>query len=225
MRVYDLSPTPDRYYRQNGSGPGRNEIDPGVTCKPTATVMGLDVAGWPVPGHGAPGFDPLLCMYRQPEDNLTALCRSHEAYAYKVAIDAGLKDTPGNEVWAVVAWAVKHLYGFKPFNGPRWDWGLREALWGIARHGRPFVPSTWLTGAGHVVMLAGYITEQEQVPATYLELDLDAVKEIIVDDPAGLHLPAGGYNVERSGYHQRYSLSDWRQYWRGIGIQILRKEA
>jgi hypothetical protein len=224
MKTYDLTPDTSRYYRQNGPGPGANDIAPGATCKPTSTIMGLDVAGWPVPAHGVAGFDPRLCMYRQPEDNLTALCRSPEAEAYKLVIDPALKDTPGNEVWAVVAWALKRLYGFAPIKGPRWDWSLKEALLGIARDRRPFVASTSLSPGGHVVMLAGYVTEQDQSPATSLELDLAAVKEIIVDDPYGLHLPGGGYDTASSGYHTRYSLEEWRTYWCGIGIQILRKE-
>lgn len=224
MRTYDLAPDATRYYRQNGSGPGANDIAPGTTCKPTSTIMGLDVAGYPVPGHGVPGFDPRLCMYKQPEDNLTALCRSPEAEAYKLMIDPALTDTPGNEVWAVIIWALKRFYGFVPAMGPRWDWRLQEALWGIARLGRPFIPSTSLSPGGHVVMIAGFVTEQEEAPEKFLDLDLGAVTEVIVDDPYGLHLPGGGYDTSRSGYHTRYALADWRMYWRGIGIQILRRE-
>jgi hypothetical protein len=224
MKTYDLTPDASRYYRQNGPGPGANDVAPGTTCKPTSTIMALDVAGWPVPGHGVAGFDPRLCMYKQPEDNLTALCRSPEADAYKILGDPSLKGTPGNEAWSVVAWALRKFYGCSPYFGPRWDWRLQEALWGIAALGRPFVPSTWLSKGGHVVMIAGFVTEQDELLTSWMDLDIAAVREIIVDDPYGLHLPGGGYDTERSGYHKRYSLEEWRTYWRGVGLQILRKE-
>lgn len=224
MKVYDLSPTSERYYRQNGPGPGANEIAPGVTCKPTSTIMGLDVAGWPVPGHGVAGFDPKLCMYKQPEDNLTALCRSPEGKAYMLANWPDLKGTPPNEVWGVIAWALMRFYGRKTIAGPRWDYDLREALWGIARLRRPFIPSTSLSKGGHVVMIAGYVTEQDEIPANYFDLDLEKVREIIIDDPYGKHSVAAGYDVNQSGYHNRYTLAEFKNYWRGIGIQVLRKE-
>jgi len=224
VKVYDLAPNADRYYRQNGSGPGANEIAPGVTCKPTSTIMGHDVGGWPVPSHGAAGFEKALTMYRQPEDNLTALCRSPEGEAYMLAIDPGLKGTPPNEVWFVIAWALRKIYCRKTIVGPRWDWSLREALWGIARLRLPFVASTSLSKGGHVVMISGYRTEQDEVPPNYFALDLEAVKEIIIDDPYGKHLVTAGYDVNQSGYHNRYTLAEFKNYWRGIGIQILRKE-
>lgn len=224
MTTFDLNPTGEKYYRQNGWGPGRNEIDPPNVCKPTGTIWGHDVAGWPVPGHGVPGFDPLLCMYRQAEDNLTKLCRTPEAYAYMRAVCPDLDpDTKPNEVWQVIAWGLRKFYGVPTIVGPRWNWDLREALWGISRLHRPFVPSTWLAPKGHVVGIAGYITEQDQIPATWMELDLGAVKEIIIDDPAGKHLPGGGYDSSKSGFHERYTLEEWLRYWRGTGIQVLRK--
>ncbi|MDD5303074.1 MAG: hypothetical protein PHS14_08180 [Elusimicrobia bacterium] len=235
MRTFDLSPTTEHYYRQNGWGPGRNEIDAPNVCKPTGSIMGHAVAGWPVPSHVAATvaaaamsgikFDPKLCTFKQPEDNLTALCRTPEAYAYMRANYPWLDpNTKPNEVWGVIAWGLKILYGIVTIEGPRFNWDLREALWGISRWRRPFVASTWLAPAGHVVNLNGYKTEQNDIAPTWMDLDLAAVKEVIVDDPAGHHLPGGGYDSSKTGYHERYTLEEWKRYWRGVGIQILRKE-
>ena len=98
MRTYDVSPTREKYYRQDGFGPGRNEIDPGNTCKGTSTIMGMDVANWPRPADAN--------AFKQWEDNLTAKCRSPEGRAFMLSLDPKLKDTQPNEVWEVVRWAV-----------------------------------------------------------------------------------------------------------------------
>lgn len=208
MRVYDLAPTKAKYYRQTN-----NEISPGVTCKPTSTVMGLDLADWPPPTGS----------YRQPEDNLTAMCRSDAGKAVMLAIDPRLEGTPPNEVWGVIAWAINEVFYPKqrPLCGPHWDWRLQEALFSVVQR-IPFIASTWLSRGGHVVSIAGYETEQEEVPANWSDIDLAAVKSIIIDDPYGFHTVKGGYDTSRSGYHNRYTLEEWKPYWRGIGIQIRR---
>jgi hypothetical protein len=138
-------------------------------------------------------------------------------------IDPNLRGIPPNEVWGVIKWAVNQWYPRQnPIIGPRWDWTLREALYGISRFRRPFATSTWLTKGGHVVMIAGYVTEQDRIPASYSEIDIDAIKQIIVDDPYGLKIIGNGYDTDKTGYHTMYSLSLWKEVWRGIGIQVRR---
>jgi hypothetical protein len=218
--IYDLSPSRDKYYRQNGWGPGRNEIDPGVTCKPTSVVMALDIAGWPM--------EPLLSAfnYKQPEDCLTALCRSPEAEAYKLSVDMNLKDTPGNEVWAVIAWALTKLYGARVFSGPRWAWSMKEVLWGIAKLKRPFAASTWLTKGGHVVDIVGFETAQENLGEAWYDVKLGELSALIIDDPAGVRMADGAYDQAVSGYHTHYTIEEFMaRYWRGTGLQIVKKEA
>lgn len=208
MRTFNLSPRPTWYYSQRN-----NELDPQNVCKPTATVEALALAGWRPPRG----------VYRQPEDNLTAICRSEEAEAVMLSIDPALKDTQPNEVWGVVAWAVNTFWfpGSKPVIGPRWNWQLRDVLWGITQ-GRPFAASTWLTRYGHVVAVVGYTTEQEDAPDRPENLDMTKVLEIIIDDPYG-DRTSGKYDLLKTGWNNRYSMADWLPLWRGIGIQIRRK--
>lgn len=209
MKTYNLSPTKKDYYRQNN-----NELDPNIVCKPTATIEALALAGWPLP----PG------KYPQPEDNLTALCLTGEAHTVMLKLDPDLQGTRPNEVWGVIAWAVNECWypTYRPLIGPRWNWGLREVLYGITR-GIPFATSTDLTKGGHVVNLVGYVTKQDEVPRVWADIDLDAITEIIIDDPYG-DRTSGRYDTTKSGWNNRYPMNEWARVWRGTGVQV-RKEA
>jgi hypothetical protein len=116
--TYNLSADRSKYYRQ-----GNNAISPGATCKPTATVECLDLAGWNLP----PGD------FAQPEDVLTDLCRSTAGIRRMIEIDRTLNGTPPNEVWGVIEWAVNSVWfpEDRPVIGPRWNWSMREVLFGI----------------------------------------------------------------------------------------------
>lgn len=203
--IYNISPDKKNYYRQNN-----NKLDPKITCKPTATVEALALAGWPIP-HGE---------YAQAEDNLTELCRSKEAIAIMLDIDKNLKGTNPNEIWQVIAWAInQNWYPMdKPMIGPRWNWTLREALYGITR-GIPFVASTNLTTAGHVVNIVGFITDQEDPIQNSLAIDFTKISCIIVDDPYG-DRTAGKYDTKKSGWNNKYPLNDFMMFWKGVGVQI-----
>jgi len=207
--IYNLSPDRSRYYRQLN-----NKLDPGVTCKTTATVECLDLAGWPFP-HGA---------YDQPEDNLTELCRSTAGIKKMLEIDRTLNGTPPNEVWGVIEWAVNDRWYPKdrPAVGPRWNWTMVEVLFGIVS-GRPFAASTSLTKGGHVVAVVGFETEQDERPQEFDELDMNQVSHVIIDDPYG-DRTSGKYDISKTGWNNRYPISEWNaEIWRGIGIQIRKK--
>lgn len=194
MRTFNIS-DPAKYYRQNN-----NEIRPLIRCKPTATVEALDLAGWPLPA-GA---------FRQPEDNLTAYCEAKWG-----------QDAP--EDWDCIVKAVNGAFStasVKPIIGPRYDWDVREALFGITR-GLPFVASTWLTTGGHVVNIVGFTTREDVMPAYWLDLKFDAVETIIIDDPYGSKV-SGAYDTKASGFNNVYSKSDFLKFWRGTGIQVRR---
>jgi hypothetical protein len=206
MREYNLSPDGKNYYRQIN-----NELSPSVTCKPTGTVEGLALSGWPLPQG----------KYNQAEDNLTALCRSSEGQTVLARLCPELNgNTAPNEVWQVIAWAINEQWypTYRPLIGPRWNWGISEALYGIA-HGVPFVASTHLTVGGHVVTIVGYTTDQDSIPASAHEVDLSKVKEIIIDDPYG-DRTGGKYDTKKTGWNNRYPYTDFLRVWRGIGVQI-----
>lgn len=210
MKTYDLSPTRDKYYRQTN-----NEIAPGVTCKPTSTVMCLDIAGWPLP----------IGPRKQPEDSLTELCRSTSGIKKMLEIDRSLNGTMPNEVWGVIAWVVNERWypdeAVKPIIGPRFDWSLQEALFGITQ-GFPFAASTKLTEGGHVVAVVGFDTEQEEKPGAVKALDMKKVKSIIIDDPFG-DRTSGEYDTAKTGYHNRYDMATWLSIWKSVGIMVRRK--
>jgi len=206
MREYNLSPNKDNYYSQKN-----NTIDPYITCKPTATIEALAIAGWPFPKSD---------KYKQPEDALTALCRSERGYSIMREVDPRSKDRNPNEYWQVIAWAINEEWypTYRPLIGPRWNWTLREALVGITR-GIPFAASTSMTGGGHIVCIVGFETTQDEKLYDSISLDLAAVKTIIIDDPYG-DRTSGKYDLTKSGWNNRYPLADFKQFWTGVGIQI-----
>lgn len=206
--IYNISTDHLRYYRQLN-----NKIDPGVTCKPTATVECLDLAGWNLP----PG------NFAQPEDVLTDLCRSPSGIKRMIEIDRTLNGTPPNEVWGVIEWAVNSIWfpNDRPVIGPRWNWSMREVLFSIIM-GRPFAASTWLTKGGHVVAVVGFETYQDQRPNEFDELDMAKVSRVIIDDPYG-DRTGGTYDTAKTGWNNRYPIDEWMKLWRGIGIQVRRK--
>lgn len=205
MKIYNLSPDKSNYYSQRN-----NELDPRITCKPTATVECLALAGWPLPRG----------EHAQAEDNLTALCRTGEAQTIMLALDPKLAGTPPSEVWGVIAWAVNHRWypTYRPLIGPRWNWTLREALFGITR-GIPFAASTWLTKGGHVVSIVGFDTMQETPIYDSIGLNMDSITSIIIDDPYG-DRTSGVYDTNKTGWNNRYIYTEFLKVWRGIGIQI-----
>jgi len=205
MKTYNLSPDKTNYYRQNN-----NALDPGVTCKPTATVEGLAIAGWALPKG----------EYPQAEDNLTALCRAGEAHNVMLAVDKNLQGSRPNEIWQVIAWAINEKWYpiDRPLIGPRWNWSIREVLYAITR-GVPFVASTALTRAGHIVNVVGFETEQETPIQNSMGLDMAKITHVIIDDPYG-DRTNGVYDVGKSGWNNRYTMQDFMSFWRGVGVQI-----
>jgi hypothetical protein len=194
INVYNLSKTRDTYYSQRN-----NQIRPTIRCKPTGTVEGLAINGWPLPSGD----------YPQPEDNLTAYCEK------TWGIDAP-------EDWGKITQAINDYFlpNDKPIIGPRWDWDLREALFGITQ-GIPFIASTWLTTVGHIVSLVGFETTQAEV-GVWKDIDIAQVKNIIIDDPYG-NRTSGHYGTDLDGWNNKYDIVTWMPLWRSIGIQIKKR--
>jgi hypothetical protein len=196
MREWNLDPYSLHYFSQNN-----NLIHPSIRCKPTSTVCGLDICGYPLPTGG----------YKQPEDNLTSMMET----TYGV-------DSP--EDWNSIKKAInEHFYPVdKPVIGPRWDWDITEALFGITQ-GVPFIASTWLTKDGHVVTIIGFTYDDEATPLKQQEIVLTSVNEIIIHDPYG-DRTSGIYDTSKSGKNNRYTAKVFIDtLWRGTGIQIKRK--
>lgn len=193
MREWNLDPDGVHYYSQNN-----NILKPSIRCKPTSTVCGLEIRGLPLPQGD----------YKQPEDNLTAYMEEFLG-----------PDSPEN--WDSIKLAINShfLPDIKPVIGPRWDWAMREALFGITQ-GVPFIASTKLTKGGHVVTIIGYTTDDDRKPATWDQIKMEQVRDIIIHDPYG-DRTSGVYDKTKSGKGNRYPASFFvANLWRGIGIQI-----
>jgi hypothetical protein len=193
MREWNLDPDSQHYYSQNN-----NVLKPSIRCKPTSTICGLAIQKHTLPSGG----------FKQPEDNLTAMMET--TYG---------KDSP--EDWAFIQKAINEHFNpiEKPVIGPRWNWSIQEALFGITR-GIPFIASTWLTKGGHVVTIIGFTSNDESTPLNPQEIILDEVKEIIIHDPYG-DRTSGIYDKTKSGKNNRYPAEYFIQnLWRGTGIQI-----
>ena len=192
MREWNLDPTGQHYYSQRN-----NALKPSIRCKPTSTVCGLEILDYPLPRG----------LYEQPEDNLTDYMEKTFG-----------PDSP--EDWASIEKAINgHFLPMKkPVVGPRWNWTIREALFGITL-GLPFIASTWLTKAGHVVTIIGFTTNDESTPRNWQEIDFDQVQEIIIHDPYGDR--TSGEYTSKMGRGNRYPATFFYvKLWRGIGIQI-----
>lgn len=196
MREWNLDPEGKHYYSQRN-----NQIHPTIRCKPTATMCGLELQGYTLPSGG----------YKQPEDNLTAMMESR----------LGLNSP---EDWPSIKLALNEYFypKEKPVIGPRWNWDISEALFGITI-GIPFIASTWLTKSGHVVTIIGFTTNDEAKPLKPKEIILSEIKEIIIHDPYG-DRTSGTYS-SLSGKSNRYPAKFFiENLWRGTGIQIKGKE-
>ena len=194
MREWNLDPAGLHYYSQRN-----NQIKPSIRCKPTATVCGMEILGIQLPSG----------PYKQPEDNLTDYME--KTYG---------PNSP--EDWPSIEKAInEHFLPLnKPIVGPRWNWTIREALFGITQ-GIPFIGSTWLTKPGHVVTIIGFTTNDESTPRTWQEIDFDQVQEIIIHDPYGDR--TSGEYTSQSGRGNRYpAVFFYTRLWRGVGIQIKR---
>lgn len=198
MRTYDIHDD-DKYYIQTN-----NKRNPLIRCKPTGTAEGLDLALWDLSKIEGP--------YKQPEDNLSYQCTLRHG-----------ENSP--EDWSCIKETIDYFYGTPSIIiGPSWSWDIRQALFGITKK-IPFVASTYLTKAGHVVNMTGFDTNCDETPISYEQIDIKDILSITIDDPYG-NKTSGVYDLTKSGKQNKYDFDVWMQkYWRGTGIQIRRNEA
>lgn len=197
MKIYSVTDDRNFYYSQRN-----NVLKPTIRCKNTATIEGLDIAGWrPLPGGS----------YAQPEDNLTDYIE--RTYG---------PDAP--EDWNFVVKAVNEYFypGQNPCSLPRWNWDVREALFGIINR-IPFIASTKLTYGGHVVALLRFGTNQVSPIRRPADIDLAAVVSFGYDDPYGNINAPNGYKSGESGFNCWMAKDKFLQVWKNTGIQIKRK--
>lgn len=183
-----------------------NRHFPASTCNTTAMVMALLGSG--VEFSVPPGV--------QPEDYLTELTEAYDARAYRQAKHPHLAHRRPREVHAVLSWVVNtKLIGHTVTQFTQVA-PVRYLLWRLAVLGRGAVVSGPFTPEGHMVSLAGFETDQEDLSGTpnSTYLDLSKVRRILIDDPWGDYRE--GYR-SHSGDDISLTLDEFNRFTRSVG--------
>jgi hypothetical protein len=163
---------PNQYYSQIN-----NTHYPHSACNVTSLTESLDIT------------DQLFDYPKdiQPEDFLMNYLRSDESYKlmdekFPWARKNGYEP---NEVHGMLQWAVNKLVG-KDVDEFSTEWTLKRLLFEVLNF-NPVSVSGWFTDYGHIVVLVGFETEQQNIFEIKYEeeLDINKVKKIIIDDPYG----------------------------------------
>ena len=156
-----------------------NRFYPLSTCNTTSAIMWMLDCG--IPFDCPPGM--------QPEDHLTQITETPEAYAYmrEAAPWAYRGDKavmPPRQVHVCLAWAINQLAG-REVARFREDATYQELTTELAG-GRAAIMSGVFTRQGHVVCLVGVRTRQDRDElGSARTVRLDQIVGWIVDDPYG----------------------------------------
>ena len=156
-----------------------NKLVPLSSCNTTAMCMALEASGVPLPER--PGV--------QPEDDLTAVTETPEAYAemargYPWAFAGSKPIYPPRQVHGMLSWATNRWLG-RPVTRFREDVPIEELLADLAQ-GRACVVSGRFTASGHMVALVGVETDQVFAGWTTPDnVELASIRALIIDDPYG----------------------------------------
>ena len=182
-----------------------NEILPLSTCGPTSMAMALLQSG----------YRDWVVENEDPADTITKALTTEQAFdrMYRML---GTKETlwrPFN-IHAILTWGINVLLN-KDVSAFRTDWTLQQILLNIIQGGGAALAGDFTLPdgreLGHIVSLAGFETEQEDIlnaqkPA---DIDLKKVKVFIIDDPYGNFIDGyrshHGMNI-RFGYELFYDV-------------------
>jgi hypothetical protein len=187
----------------------RDNLDmPGASCNTTAAVMALEASGF------GPSLIAGLPAGKQPEDFLTELGDSPEAYAEMRSRCPWFFDASGKalvrppEAPMMLDWIVERAYG----KALLW-YSTQVTLGGVASmidSGLAVVLRTTFTAAGHIVAAIGYEAVEDVGGAA------GQVTGIYIDDPWGN--VNTGY-ADKNGERVFVSLDTFAQRVRGNGSQ------
>lgn len=161
-----------------------NKTYPVETCGPTSMAMALVQAG----------YTYWLKEGKDPADVITERLTREEAYKRMYDI-LNTKETnwkPFN-IHAVLTWGVNELIGGE-VSRFKTNWSLKEILFNVLQGGGAVLPGDFVLEdgreLGHIVSLAGFTTTQKNIEEIkdHVEIDLEQVKEFIIDDPYGNYL-------------------------------------
>jgi hypothetical protein len=123
----------------------------------------------------------------QPEDYFTSIMETDEMYKRKDRMYSWAKNYRPAEIHMMLEWAANNKLVGK--NAVRFstEYPLQLLCYDIAVRARPCVVSGTFTPTGHIVVLVGLRTLQDDIEQVteprYVKLS--AIKQFIVDDPYG----------------------------------------
>lgn len=175
MKVINHSKNSDYNKQRN------NEILPIETCGPTSMAMALLQAG----------YRDWTKKNEDPADTITKALTTDEAYE-KMYEQLNTKDTkwePFN-IHAILTWGVNKMIG-KKVSTFKTNWDLKEIMFNVLNGGAAVLSGDFTLDngreLGHIVSMAGFATEQEDIEEIKeaTEIDLRKVPYFIIDDPYG----------------------------------------
>jgi len=177
-----------------------NKYVPMASCNTTALIMALISSNI--------SFDYPAGM--QPEDYLTSLLQSKEAFdeMKKIAPWAVKDGYPPQEVHVMLEWAVNQKLVGRKVDVFTTNATIQDLLFNILKKESTCAVSGYFTKSGHIVTLVGFESKQKNIESIKRaeEIDLDKVKDLIVDDPYG------NYHKDYKDYHGnniKFSLQEF----------------
>jgi hypothetical protein len=194
MRTINVSRPKDYYTQIN------NKKFPLASCNTTSMVEALVVSeiDFPYPDN------------KQPEDYFTEIMETEELYKMRDRYGKWAKNYRPAEIHMLLSWATNKKLVGRNVTRFSTEYPLQLLLFDIACRKRPVVMSGSFTSSGHIVVLVGFTTLQEEVDVVSepKKIRLGSVKEFIVDDPYG------NWYTDYSDHHGndiRFSFPDFNR--------------
>lgn len=168
MFVVNLSYDNDYHTQRN------NQVIPLTSCNTTSAIMALKASG--ISFHFPVGM--------QPEDHLSELLLSEEAFEKKRRDYPWAKNIPPNQVHGMLQWGINKLAG-KNVDQFKTNGNLREIIWRLF-HRTALIAHGTFDKHDHMVCVVGFqSTQHEWDLAKPKDIDLSCIEAIIIDDPFG----------------------------------------
>ena len=193
-----------------------NQIWPLSSCGTTSAIMGLKATGIDIPKTEG-----------QPEDALTRLLETNEAYQIMKQIapwayDAsGIPIYPPRQVHLMLEWGINEFIG-KEVDVFSDSVSMKRILYNIAIDQGAVLVNGRFTSYGHIVCIVGFQTQQKDIfeCVTAKDIKLDKVDHVIVDDPYGDYhsgyIVTNGNDIEftlNEFNHLTNNYNDMRRKW------------
>jgi len=152
-----------------------NKLRPSGTCGPTGAANALLASDIPLDRFPA---------NMQPEDYITSILQTNEAYERLKKQDPGAKYNPWNTSY-LIAWAVNKAVGKQVCKVE--TLGIADMIFHLVKEESAIVAGGRFTAAGHFICIVGFETDQDDILGieSSHDVDLKQLKGIIIDDSWG----------------------------------------